>query len=78
MRRLAICTFLRTFNHDGFSAQLRAGELAHPFSLYLPRPLELGRPFRPLPSKTSEILLPVLCHIAHLPFSLDITMVTKY
>jgi hypothetical protein len=46
---------------------------AHPPSLYLSPPLELSYvvPSTPFSIKTSEKQLPVLCHIAPLPFSLD-------
>jgi hypothetical protein len=43
---------------------------ARPLSLYLPLQLELRLPLYPLPSKTSEIWIPVLKSIAPLSFSL--------
>jgi hypothetical protein len=43
-----------------------------PLSLYLPSTtLELRGPLHPLPSKTSEIQLPALSHVAPLSFSLS-------
>jgi hypothetical protein len=46
--------------------------------LYLSPPLELFRPlYPPLRSKTSEMYLPVLSHIAPLPFSLDKTLMNE-
>jgi hypothetical protein len=57
------------------SAQLgEVGVLALPLSLFLPPPLELLRSLHPVPSKTSEIKLPVLSHVALLPFSLVVTI----
>ncbi len=44
--------------------------LAHLLSHCLPSPLELPRPPQPLTSKANERELPVLSHIAPLPFSL--------
>ncbi len=67
-----------------FSAQLAEGGGSRPpppFTLSTPStPLELRRPLRPshplhsLPSKTSEIMIPVLFHNPPLPFYLVLAL----
>ncbi len=71
VHRLAMATFLRTFSHDGILVQLGEGWGVHalPLSLYLPPRIKLGRP---LSGKTSKRKLPVLSHVAPLPFLSDI------
>jgi hypothetical protein len=52
-----MATFLRTFSHDGISAQLGGGgEGMHalPLSLYLPPLLKLRRPLHSLPAKLAK------------------------
>ncbi len=52
-----------------FSAQVAEGGVApHPLHYIYPPPQKLHRPLHPLPSKTNETQLPVLSHIAPLPF----------
>jgi hypothetical protein len=61
-------TFLQTFSDEGIFGPACSGP---PFILqYLLRVLPPLQFRRPLPSKTSDLLLPVLSHVAPLPFSL--------
>ncbi len=56
---------------DGIYTQLAEGVNVHPLHSIYPPQVELRRPpLYPLPSKTSEIQLPAVFHIAPLPFSL--------
>ncbi len=76
--RLEMVTFLRTFRDDGIYAQLAEGGvymIAHPLHSIYPLSGRVTSPPVTLPSKTGEIQLPVLCHIAPLPFSLILTAI---